>query len=524
MKQKFFGLALPGFILSIIVGVIVGFAIFFFKLAIDYALRLNALIYQTLDNYKYLIPILILIILGISFAQSKIIKRIPIVKGGGIPTSEGIVRGSISFDPLLTGVFTAILSFLSYIIGMPLGGEGPSVAIGTSISRLVSRICPSYDEVYKGYLMTAGASAAFAVATGTIISGVIFALEEIHRRFSPMIILVSFQAVISGSIIAKLLSNFFGVSYKMFNLISYNDISLYHYAIFIPFGILIGLLAWGFNHLIKLVEKILDTKLKKVSSWQKLFVAYILVTIIGLFVPTILNGGNSLIEGLFENDYSLSMIFITFILKIILLAYISQSGVTGGMYIPILTIGSLAGALFAKLFNLNDAIILFTCLGMAAFMGASIGCPLSALVFACEALLGIEHCLSFAIVIIIAYFTGKLLNISYLYDIVLERKLHNDYAKKNFMVIQASVLVLPTAFCVGKQTRDLLFNANIVITHIRRSDKDYAKMDNFGDKVIKAGDEITFIIQTYNIEDTRRHLEAFVGHQDDFSYDVLQQK
>ncbi len=92
------------------------------------------------------------------------------------------------------------------------------------------------------------------------------------------------------------------------------------------------------------------------------------------------------------------------------------------------------------------------------------------------------------------------------------------------MVIQASVLVLPTAFCVGKQTRDLLFNANIVITHIRRSDKDYAKMDNFGDKVIKAGDEITFIIQTYNIEDTRRHLEAFVGHQDDFSYDVLQQK
>lgn len=75
MKQKFFGLALPGFILSIIVGVIVGFVIFFFKLAIDYALRLNALIYQTLDNYKYLIPILILIILGISFAQSKIIKE-----------------------------------------------------------------------------------------------------------------------------------------------------------------------------------------------------------------------------------------------------------------------------------------------------------------------------------------------------------------------------------------------------------------------------------------------------------------
>lgn len=48
-------------------------------------------------------------------------------------------------------------------------------------------------------------------------------------------------------------------------------------------------------------------------------------------------------------------------------------------------------------------------------------------------------------------------------------------------------------------------------------------MDNFGDKIIKPGDEITFIIQTYNICDPKTHLEAFVGKQKDFSYDILQQ-
>lgn len=523
MRLKFYGLILPGFILSFLAGVVVGFVIFFFKLAIDYILKLNNLIYHFLNNYIYFIPVTIIILLMVSIMQGKIVKKIPIVKGGGIPTSEGIVRGSINFNPLLSGIFTAIFSFLSYIIGMPLGSEGPSVAIGTSLSRMVSKICPSYDEAYKGYIMTSGAAAAFAVATGTIISGVIFALEEIHRRFSPMIILVSFQAVIAGSIVAKLLSNFFGVSYKMFNLISYNDLEIYHYLIFIPFSIIIGILAWSFNHLVKYVERLLDTKMKKVKTWQKIFVAYLCVIIVGLFLPTILNGGHALIDGLFENKYSIIIILLTFILKIIMLVYISQSGVTGGMYIPILTIGALAGALFVKIFKLDDSLVLFICLGMSAFMGTAIGCPLSALVFACEALSGIDHILPFAIVIIVSYFIGRLLNISHLYDIVLERKLHNDYAKKDFMVIQTSVIVSEKSFAVGKQTRDLLFNANVILTQIRRSDKDYAKMDNFGDKIIKPGDEITFIIQTYNICDTKTHLEAFVGKQKDFSYDILQQ-
>lgn len=193
------------------------------------------------------------------------------------------------------------------------------------------------------------------------------------------------------------------------------------------------------------------------------------------------------------------------------------------IFIPILTIGALAGALFVKIFKLDDSLVLFICLGMSAFMGTAIGCPLSALVFACEALSGIDHILAFAIVIIVSYFIGRLLNISHLYDIVLERKLHNDYAKKDFMVIQTSVIVSEMSFAVGKQTRDLLFNANVILTQIRRSDKDYAKMDNFGDKIIKPGDEIKFIIQTYNICDTKTHLEAFVGKQKEFSYDILQQ-
>ena len=63
MRRKFYGLILPGFILSFLAGVVVGFVIFFFKLAIDYILKLNNLIYHFLNNYIYFIPVTIIILL-----------------------------------------------------------------------------------------------------------------------------------------------------------------------------------------------------------------------------------------------------------------------------------------------------------------------------------------------------------------------------------------------------------------------------------------------------------------------------
>lgn len=82
MRRKFYGLILPGFILSFLAGVVVGFVIFFFKLAIDYILKLNNLIYHFLNNYIYFIPVTIIILLMVSIMQGKIVKKIPIVKGG----------------------------------------------------------------------------------------------------------------------------------------------------------------------------------------------------------------------------------------------------------------------------------------------------------------------------------------------------------------------------------------------------------------------------------------------------------
>ena len=73
------------------------------------------------------------------------------------------------------------MSLLSFLMGVPLGNEGPSVQIGTAVGRGTTRIALRKRFAWDRYSMTGGACAGFAVATGAPISGILFAVEEAHH-------------------------------------------------------------------------------------------------------------------------------------------------------------------------------------------------------------------------------------------------------------------------------------------------------------------------------------------------------
>ena len=66
-------------------------------------------------------------------------KKIPETKGGGIPKSEGVLRGTLKFRSFLTLIGTFFGSMISYFAGVPVGTEGPSVLIGTSVGDLCNK-------------------------------------------------------------------------------------------------------------------------------------------------------------------------------------------------------------------------------------------------------------------------------------------------------------------------------------------------------------------------------------------------
>lgn len=525
LKNLFLNLIFPGIILSGFIGVVVGIVIFFYKYLWNILSNESISYYGYIKQHLWLISISLLIIILFAFIQAFIIKRVPESKGGGIPTSEGIVRGSLNCRPVLTMVSTIFLSFISLFVGVPLGNEGPSVIVGTTLSSAFSKILPEKSRAYKKYIMTGGSSTAFAVATGAPIAGILFALEEIHRKFSPMILLVTMSSVIFGTITAYELCNIFKVNFRMFEFFTVEAIPFNKLFIFLVVGLIVGLISILFSKLIALLKYLLEIKTKKINVFYKILSAFIISFILGLVLIDSIGGGHLLIDNLlFENNYELYLLIILFLIKFIMISFSNSSGVTGGMFIPILTIGALIGAILAKIFNMEEYSLLFITASMVAFMGSSIGCPLSAIVFACEALSGLNNIIPIILTVFIAYAVFKISGSSTVYDIILEAKLKDKYKLRDFVVCDFIFTIQKDSFACFKTIRDLLLPANAIILSVQRKNKHHFKMDNFGDKILLEGDIITLRAQTVNIKKIEREIKAFFGEQEEIIQNVIQEK
>ena len=72
---------------------------------------------------------------------------------------------------------------------------------------------------------------------------------------------------------------------------------------------------------------------------------FILIIPVGIFLPQILGGGNQVVLSLTEQDYSFQILLVYFIIRFIWSMISYGSGLPGGIFLPILALGSLLGAL-----------------------------------------------------------------------------------------------------------------------------------------------------------------------------------
>jgi H+/Cl- antiporter ClcA len=91
--------------------------------------------------------------------------------------------------------------------GLSLGREGPSIQLGAMLGSGVSQRS-RYPRLEGKYLITSGASAGLAAAFNAPLAGVLFALEELHRSFSPIMRTCIMGASIAADLVSRL---FFGL-------------------------------------------------------------------------------------------------------------------------------------------------------------------------------------------------------------------------------------------------------------------------------------------------------------------------
>lgn len=507
----------PGLILSGVTGVFTGAFIFFFKWGADFFAGLSGDIYAFVrDNLAYL-PLMILGLAALAVLTAFFIKKEPVVSGGGIPTAEGILRGLITFKWLRALIGMVINGYAAFFAGLPLGNEGPSVLIGTSIGRGTGKLfknSPAWDR----YVMTGGAAAGFATATGSPATGVVFALEEVHKRFSPMILMVALSSVVFASFTSGALAEIFGRSADMFAFSALPALPLKYFWQGLIAGAGAGIMAVLFIKGFVFLYSLLGEKIRKVPTEVKLIAVFILVGAAGLILPAAAGSGHSVIEQVNGRGMVWYMIAVLLVVKVVLILLCGGAGATGGLFIPVLTVGALTGGLIAELcLVLNmpaeyySAVVLMT---VSAFLGATLRAPITALLFFIEALGGINNVPFAVLALFVSYLIAEITGVKPLYETVLERKLRILNKDKVPRIIELEAVVQKGAFVIGKATRDIFWPPSCLVTSVVRAGSDRisgARMDKDGEKVIREGDILSLRVQTYDQNETFKLIRDLVG-------------
>ncbi len=505
---------LPCLVFSVITGIFTGALIFLFKICASAVISLSQDIYAFVRTEPIYLPLLVLGAAAIALLSALILKLSHNCRGGGIPTAVAILRGLITFHWLKSIFMLFASAMLTYLGGIPLGNEGPSVQMGTAVGRGTVRIFGKKNEAWDRYIMTGGACAGFAAATGAPISGIFFALEEAHRRFSPMICMVASTAVIAGTATMEFLCSLAGISSSMFSFTADSVLPLKYIWSQVAVGVVCGVSAILFTKLYRSVSVVIGTKLHKLPFTVKIVTVFVLVSLIGFVSADCLGSGHSLIEAVAEGHGVWYLILLYLCVRAILLIVANNAGVTGGLFVPSLAFGAMIGALCGQaLTALNlipDQYFTVTVItGMASFLSASSRTPITAIIFSVEALCGFSNILPITAGVTFAFLVIEAWGITSFTDTVIEGKVKRHNAGKVASVIDTHLTVQRGSFAVGKEIRDILWPPTCTVLSIQKAHG--AASGTHGG--IEEGDVLHVHYQTYDECHSTKLLEAILGKQ-----------
>lgn len=521
MKEKrlrhFLNIIIPTFLFGSISGIATALIINLYKFIAGHVIHWSEEVYHYMQEKPILLLPATIVLLGAAYGVAVIHKKWPSIKGGGIPDSIGILRGVISFKWISMLVGTFFASLTTFFIGVPLGNEGPSVQMGTAVGRGSIPRKLKKHKAWERYTMTGGACAGFSVATGAPISGILFAIEEAHQRISPMIFMVAAVSVSTSYLTTELVAPLLGVSKTLFPELALKNLGVID--VWIPFiiGGVMGMFAVLFLKLYKLIHRIMTTKLDKLPVFVKIFGIFLLTLIFGVISHSFISTGHHLIVDLLSERRVVYMLILVLVVRILLTLLANTGGLTGGIFLPLMAIGALVSALLGELMLAlglpEEYYSVILVLGITACIAGMMKMPLTAIVFAIEALSAYDNIIHIAIVSIVAFAITEIFEVKSVTDSVLEDRIHDLYHGRKSKVIDTFVTVGENSFAIGKQIRDIFWPANLFVLSLKRGERGPV-VDKHGGEEMRAGDILHVRYSTLDEAATREEFLAIVGEQE----------
>ena len=363
-----------------------------------------------------------LIILGIfAVLVSYFVYKEPYISGSGIPQVKGELIGRIHTDwlrVLLLKFFGGIMAIGS---GLALGREGPSIQLGGMVGKGVSRLSGRLKSEER-LLISAGSGAGLAAAFGAPLAGVVFVIEELRKDFDPKVLLSTMAASITSEYVASFV---FGLD-PVFAVFAFSKPTLTDYWMILILGLILGALGVLYNKAIA-VSQDLQSKIR--PRWLKAVFAVLAIGIVYTICPECLGSGHHLVE---ETGYGLHMagtLALFLIVRFFFSVYSFGTGAPGGIFLPLLVLGALAGGLFttvvsplAGLPTGNEAF--YVILGMAGLFAAIVRAPLTGIILISEMTGTLSGLLPLSLVALVSFLTAEALGGQPVYDQLLDRILN----------------------------------------------------------------------------------------------------
>ena len=139
--------------------------------------------------------------------------------------------------------------------------------------------------------------------------------------------------------------------------------------------------------------------------------------------------------------------------------------------------------------------------------------PLTAIVFAIEAMECHNNIIAVIIVSVLAYLLTEMIETKSINDTAMEYRIEQMNEGKSPSVVDTYVTVMSGSFAVGKQIRDIFWPANLFVLSVRKARDVNEDVDGHGGKALSTGDILHIQYSTYDEDDTKLQLEYIVGKQ-----------
>ena len=324
---------------SILIGAAIGAMVGLYQLAMQYAAEGSHFMYSSKN--PWVIIGMILAVAAIAIFSHFVLKRNPGIRGSGVPYMEHAIQEDHYINWKAELPLMLVNSIATGFTGMPLGSEGPSVVLGGKTAEMVE------DAVSAGEddTVVMGFGTGFGCAVLSPLAGLCYIFEEALKKFNIKFFLRGIAMMVSAYLVTSQINH-----HSVFHVHHMPVLPFNNYYIFGLLVVVNVLLGCAFAKGLTLAKDLFERNKHKFWSKYFGFALFAVVLVLNFICLDWMGSGAHIIEEITHyKDVWVLIALLAF--RMIITIFAGTDRVTGGVVIPMLTLGAIGGQIVCLVCN-----------------------------------------------------------------------------------------------------------------------------------------------------------------------------